>query len=53
MKHVIMAQTIPLICKTQEEFDFLVKQGWKMKRTRDGLQYLVKEEIRDSQIKNN
>jgi hypothetical protein len=44
MTHIIMAQTIPLVCKTQEEFDFLIGQGWKLKKTKDGLQYLFKKE---------
>ena len=54
MKHIIMASTIFLLCKTQEEFDFLIKQGYSLRKTKDGLQYLVKDEkILDSQITNN
>ena len=54
MKHIIMANTISLLCKTQEEFNFLIKQGYSLRKTKDGLQYLVKnKEILDSQITNN
>lgn len=39
-----MANTVSLICKTQEDLNFFLENGYKIKKTKDGLEYLVKEE---------
>lgn len=43
MKTIIMAQTIPLLCKTQEEVAKLLEEGYKLKEIK-GIKYLVKNE---------
>ena len=44
MKTIIMAQTIPLLCKTQEEADKLLEEGYTLKEV-NKFKYLVKDEI--------
>jgi len=44
MKTIIMNQTVPLLCKTNEEFTALLNQGFKLKKTKNKIQYLIKEE---------
>ena len=46
MKHIIMSQTVGLICKTQEELLFLLQNGYKLKKTKDELEYLIKEDVK-------
>lgn len=43
MKHIIMMATIQLICKTQEEFNVYIQNGYRLKRTEQGIEYLIKE----------
>lgn len=43
MKTIIMAQTIPLLCKTQEEVDKLLEEGYVLKEIKE-IKYLVKNE---------
>jgi len=38
-----MPQTIPLICKNEEEVTKLLKTGYKLKEV-DKIQYLIKDE---------
>lgn len=44
MKTIIMVQTIPLLCKTQEEVDKLLEEGYALKEVKE-IKYLVKNEI--------
>jgi hypothetical protein len=44
MKTIIMAQTIPLLCKTQEEVDKLLEESYVLKEVKE-IKYLVKNEI--------
>ena len=44
MKTIIMAPTVPLLCKSQEEIQQLLNDGWKIKKLKDGSEYLIKEE---------
>lgn len=37
-----MWQTLPLICKKQQDFDNLITEGFEIKRTKE-LQYLIKQ----------
>lgn len=39
-----MAQTIPLLCKTQEEVDKLLEEGYVLKEVKE-IKYLVKNEV--------
>ena len=41
MKTIIMSQTIPLMCKTQEEIEALLQMGFKVKQLKSGYQYLI------------
>lgn len=43
MKTIIMAQTIPLLCKAQEEVDKLLEEGYELKEVKE-IKYLVKNE---------
>lgn len=38
-----MAQTIPLLCKTQEEVDKLLEEGYVLKEIKE-IKYLAKNE---------
>ena len=44
MKTIIMAQTIPLLCKTQEEVDKLLQEGYEVKQIKE-TKYLIKYEV--------
>ena len=44
MKTVIMEQTVTLLCKTQEEVDKLLQEGYEVKQVKE-IKYLVKNEV--------
>ena len=44
MKTIIMEQTVSLLCKTQEEVDKLLQEGYEVKQVKE-TKYLVKNEV--------
>ena len=44
MKTIIMEQTVLLLCKTQEEVDKLLQEGYEVKQAKE-IKYLVKDEV--------
>lgn len=44
MKTIIMEQTVPLLCKTQEEVDKLLEGGFIVKEVKE-IKYLMKDEV--------
>ena len=44
MKTLIMEQTVTLLCKTQEDVDKLLQEGYEIKQVKE-TKYLVKNEI--------
>lgn len=44
MKTVIMEQTVSLLCKTQEEVDKLLQEGYEVEQVKE-TKYLVKNEV--------
>ena len=45
MKLIILEQTVLLKCKTDEDFDKLLKEGYVVKETKNKFKYLVKDEV--------
>jgi len=44
MKIIILEVTLSLLCKTQEDFNNLVTEGYKLKEV-NNIKYLIKDDI--------
>lgn len=44
MKRVILSDTVKFICKTQQDVDNLLAMGYKIKKTKEGVEYLIRKE---------